>query len=104
VLLGGDYSTSIDRVVEFSDEWMPHPDRTDRPLDERIAEFRRRCSDAGRGELPVTVYGSPMDARLIDAYAAAGVGRCVFRIPAAAADVVLPALDRAADLMRLVNV
>ena len=103
VLLGGDYSSAIDRVIQFCDEWMPHPDRTDRPLDERIAEFWQRCSDAGRDKLPVTVYGSSTDARLIDSYAAAGVSRCVFRIPAAPADVVLPALDRAAEVMRLVN-
>jgi probable F420-dependent oxidoreductase len=103
VLLGGDYSAAIDRVIEFCDGWMPHPDRTDHPLDERIAEFWQRCSDAGRGQLPVTVYGSAIDARTIDSYAAAGVSRCVFRIPAASADVVLPALDRAAEVMRLVN-
>jgi len=103
VLLGGDYSASIDRVIEFCDEWMPHPDRTDRPLDQRIAEFWQRCSDAGRGQLPVSVYGSAVDARLIDTYRAAGVSRCVFRIPAAPADVVLPTLDKAADVMRLVN-
>jgi probable F420-dependent oxidoreductase len=103
VLLGGDYSAAIDRVIDLCDEWMPHPDRTDRPLNERIAAFWQRCEDAGRGPLPVTVYGSAVDARLIDAYAAAGVSRCIFRIPAAPADVALPALDRAAEVMRLVN-
>ena len=82
---------------------MPHPDRGELPLDERIAEFWQRCTDAGRPHLPVTVYGSAVDAKLIDSYAAAGVTRCVFRIPAAPADVALPALDRAADVMRLVN-
>jgi probable F420-dependent oxidoreductase len=103
VLLGGDYSAAIDRVIEFCDEWMPHPDRTGRPIDERIAEFWQRCSEAGRGQLPVTVYGSAVDPHLIDTYAAAGVSRCVFRIPAASSEVVLPALDRAANVMRLVN-
>jgi probable F420-dependent oxidoreductase len=103
VLLGGDYSAAIDRVIEFCDEWMPHPDRGDKPLAERIAAFWQRCSEAGREHLPVTVYGSAADPRLIDSYAEAGVSRCVFRIPAASTDVALPALDRAADLMRLVN-
>ena len=98
VLMGGDYSAAIDRVIEFGDEWMPHPDRGDQPLAKRIEEFWQRSEAAGRGRLPVTVFGSRADANLVDEYLAAGVSRCVFRLPAAPADDVLPALDRAADL------
>ena len=98
VLMGGDYSAAIDHVIEFGDEWMPHPDRGDQPLAKRIEEFWQRSEAAGRGRLPVTVFGSRADANLVDEYLAAGVSRCVFRLPAAPADDVLPALDRAADL------
>ena len=100
VLMGGDYAAAIDRVIEFGDEWMPHPDRGEQPLNVRISEFWRRSEAAGRGRLPITVYGSPVDARLLDEYQAAGVSRCIFRIPAAAAGTVLPALDRAGDMIR----
>jgi hypothetical protein len=43
-----------------------------------------------------------VDPRIVDEYQSAGVTRCVFRIPAAPADEALPALDRAADVMRMV--
>ncbi|MBV8713836.1 MAG: LLM class F420-dependent oxidoreductase [Chloroflexi bacterium] len=101
VLMGGDFGAAIERVIEFGDEWMPHPDRGG-PLAERISEFWARCESAGRDHLPVTVYGAPSDPKVIDEYASAGVTRCVFRIPSASSDIVLPALDRAAEVMRLV--
>lgn len=101
VLMGGDFGAAIERVIEFGDEWMPHPDRGG-PLRDRISAFWSQCDSAGRPQLPVTVYGVPSDPHTIDEYRSAGVARCVFRIPAATADVVLPALDRAAEVMRLV--
>ena len=65
-----------------------------------IAGFWQASEAAGRGRLPVTVYGSRAEPKLVEEYQAAGVSRCVFRLPAAAADEVLPALDRAAALAR----
>jgi probable F420-dependent oxidoreductase len=100
VLLGGDVPTAMERVIEYADEWMPHPDRGDRPLKDRIAEFWRLSESAGRGRLPVTVYGSRVDAQLVEEYQTAGVSRCVFRLPPAGADEVLPALKRAADVAK----
>src|SRR5438132_5412424 len=96
VLLGGDYTAAIQRVIRLADEWMPHPDRGDQPLEQRIAAFWQASEAAGRGRLPVTVYGSRVEPKLVEEYQAAGVSRCVFRLPAAAADQVLPALARAA--------
>lgn len=98
VLMGGDYGAAMERVIEFADEWMPHPDRGETPLKERVAEFWQRCEAAERLKLPVTVYGSPVDARLVEEYEGAGVIRCVFRLPSAPADEVLPVLDKAARL------
>jgi probable F420-dependent oxidoreductase len=98
VLMGGDYAAAIDRVVEYGDDWMPHPDRGEQPLKQRIAEFWQRTEAAGRGRLPVTVYGARADERFLEEYREAGVSRCVFRLPPAPADQVLPVLDRAANL------
>ena len=100
VLMGGDYGAAMDRVIELADEWMPHPDRSERPLKDRVAEFWQRCESAGRPKLPVTVYGSRVDARLVEEYETAGVTRCVFRLPSAPADDVLPVLDKAAQVAR----
>ena len=103
VLLGGDVPASMGRVVEYADEWMPHPDRGDRPLKDRIADFWQLSESAGRGKLPVTVFGSRADPKLVEDYQAAGVTRCVFRLPPASADEVLPALKRAAEVAREVT-
>jgi probable F420-dependent oxidoreductase len=94
VLLGGDVLSGIERVLEYADEWMPHPDRGDQPLSDRISEFWRLCESRGRPRLPVTLYGTRPDAALLSEYQSAGVARCVFRLPAAPRDDVLPALDR----------
>ncbi|MBV9544890.1 MAG: LLM class F420-dependent oxidoreductase, partial [Chloroflexi bacterium] len=96
ILLGGDVLTAMQRVVEYADEWMPHPDRGEVPLRGRIRQFHELCESGGRPPLPVTVYGTPTDQRAVETYVEAGLNRCVFRLPAASADEVLPALDRAA--------
>ena len=100
VLLGGDVPSAMQRVVEYADEWMPHPDRGELPLSQRIAEFWQLSEAAGRGRLPVSVYGAAPDPARVAEYQAAGVARCVFRLPAAGADDVLPALERAAAVAR----
>jgi len=84
------------RVIKYADEWLPHPDRGELPLSQRIAEFWELSEAAGRGRMPVSVYGAAADPARVAEYQAAGVSRCVFRLPAAGADAVLPALERAA--------
>jgi probable F420-dependent oxidoreductase len=98
VLLGGDVPSSMQRVIDYADEWIPHPDRG--PWRERLAEFWRLSETAGRGRMPVTFYSAPMDPSQIEQYQTAGVSRCVFRLPPAGADEVLPVLERAADVAR----
>jgi probable F420-dependent oxidoreductase len=98
VLLGGDVPAAMQRVIDYADEWMPHPDRGDRSLADRVAEFWQLTEAAGRGRLPVTVYGSRADPHLVEEYAAVGITRCVFRLPAAGPDAVLPALKHAAEV------
>ena len=100
VLLGGDVPASMERVIKYADEWLPHPDRGDLPLRQRIAEFWELSEAAGRGRMPVSVYGAAADPARVAEYQAAGVSRCVFRLPAAGADDVLPALERAALVAR----
>jgi probable F420-dependent oxidoreductase len=100
VLLGGDYAAAIQRVIEFGDEWMPHADRGDKAFKQRVAEFWEVSEAAGRGRMPVTVFGAKADPRLVDEYRSAGVARCVFRLPAGPADEVMPVLDQTADLVR----
>ena len=76
IMVGGNGRTVVDRVLDFGDEWLPEPEDG---LDERIIELKERGRDAGRGDIPVTVYGTV--ASEVDRLAGVGVHRCVFWLP-----------------------
>ncbi len=98
ILVGGDGPHVLQRVVEYGDGWMPIPGRSQTPLPERIAELNRLAAEAGRGPIPVSVYGTQPLPEVIQQYAEAGVERCIFWLPAAPAEETLPFLDRWAEL------
>ncbi len=100
VLIGGDAPGTLQRVVEYGDGWMPIPGRNPVPLDQRIAELQELARAAGRGPIPVTVFGARAEAEAIEKYAATGVSRCLFWLPPAPAEEVLPLLKRHAQLAR----
>jgi probable F420-dependent oxidoreductase len=102
VLIGGMGPTVEDRVLSYGDEWLPQrvdADNVDR-FAERAAALQRRAADAGRDPIPMTLFGAEPDPALIDRYAAAGITRCLFAVPSAGRDEVLPVLDRHAALLR----
>ncbi|MGI9557715.1 MAG: LLM class F420-dependent oxidoreductase, partial [Solirubrobacterales bacterium] len=72
VLIAGNGPTAIKRVLGYGDEWLPEPEEG---LVDRIAELPERAREVGRDQVPVTVYGA--DPGDVDAYATAGVHRCV---------------------------
>jgi alkanesulfonate monooxygenase SsuD/methylene tetrahydromethanopterin reductase-like flavin-dependent oxidoreductase (luciferase family) len=79
VLIGGEGPRAVDRVVAYGDGWIPndHPE-----LLERVALLAEIAGAAGRESPPVTVYAMPRNPPLVAAYAAAGVNRLVFNLPA----------------------
>ena len=100
VLIGGEGPTVLDRVLSHGDGWMPRsvPGDDVESLAGRITELRRRAADAGRGHLPVTVFGAEPDRAVLDAYEAAGVDRVLHGLPDAGEDEVLRDLDTLAAL------
>src|SRR5579883_112564 len=96
VIVGGDAPGTLRRVLDYGDEWMPITPKPTERLAARVAELQRLAAERGRGPLPVTAYWASPEPADIAAYAAAGVSRCVFTIPAAPAAEVLPLLDRLA--------
>jgi probable F420-dependent oxidoreductase len=101
VLVGGNGPGAEDRVLAFGDEWLPQCG----PLAD-IAEFRRRVSvlrqraaDAGRGPIPVTVFGVPPDKNLLAEFAAAGADRCLFPLLHLGPSQTLATLDEWARLI-----
>jgi probable F420-dependent oxidoreductase len=100
VIIGGDGSTTFDRVVEFGDGWMPILRPNQNPVP-RIPELRARLQKAGRdpGSAPVSIFFAPPKKAALDALEAAGVERAIFGVPSELRDAVLPRLDAYAALM-----
>jgi probable F420-dependent oxidoreductase len=101
VLVGGNGPGAEDRVLDFGDAWLPQSG----PLAD-MAEFRRRvtslqqrAADAGRGPIPVTVFGVPPDKALLAEFAAAGADRCLLSLDHLDASQTLAVLD---DWARLI--
>ena len=97
ILLGNVGEGALRRAVSYADGWMPIGGRTN--LEERIAELNRLAREAGRDPIPVTVFGAPSNAESVEQFAGWGVERCIFSLPSAPADEVLPLLDEHAKLI-----
>ena len=82
VLVGGLGEKVYDRVVAYGDEWIPNRVKSPEELGERIAELQRRAEAAGRGHIPVTVFGAKAELRLLERLKAAGVTRSLFYLRA----------------------
>jgi len=98
VIIGGDGANTLQRVVRYGDGWMPIGRRAD--FKARIDELNRLTAEAGRADIPVTIFGAAPKPEVIDAYAEAGVERLLFHLPPAPRDEVLPLLEQRAELAR----
>ena len=99
VYVGGDGPGTLERVVEYGDAWMPIMMRSQTPLSERINTLQEMAAAAGRGPIPVTVFGALPRPEVINHYAEIGVERCVLWLPSQPAAEVLPHLDRYVSLI-----
>jgi probable F420-dependent oxidoreductase len=103
VLVGGNGPGSEDRVLDFGDQWMPQSG----PLADmaefrgRVAALRQRAEAAGRGPIPVTVFGVPPDSALLDEFAEAGADRCLLPLTSLDASETMSMLDQWAGLRRV---
>jgi probable F420-dependent oxidoreductase len=100
VLVGGNGPGTEDRVLDFGDQWLPQSG----PLAD-IAEFRRRAvslrqraEQAGRGPIPVTVFGVPPRKALLAEFAEAGADRCLLPLQDVPADQAMATLDEWTNL------
>jgi probable F420-dependent oxidoreductase len=85
-------------IAEYGDGWIPIGGRG---LTEAIPERREAVAAAGRAPsiLEIVPFGSIPDPGKLDHFEAIGVTECVFRLPSAPRDVVLPLLDEQAALV-----
>jgi probable F420-dependent oxidoreductase len=99
VLVGGSGPTVLDRVLAFGDEWMPLRMPDPKELGRHVAELQARARDAGRGPVPVTLFGASRDPATLEKVAESGVTRAVFPLRPVTRDELLPILDRDAQLL-----
>jgi probable F420-dependent oxidoreductase len=99
ILVGGDGPRTLQRVVEYGDEWMPISGRGSADLGARIAELQEMARAAGRGPIPVSLFGSRAAPEAIEKYGEAGIGRAVFVLPPMPAEDTMPRLKRYAELV-----
>jgi probable F420-dependent oxidoreductase len=104
VIVGGAFPHGARRAVRFGDGWIPLAGRPTQYGDvfDFVPKFRDMLAEAGRSEesCPVTIFGSAEDVDTLKRYRDLGVIRVSVSLPAAAEDVVLPILDRWAELIR----
>lgn len=85
-------------IAEYGDGWIPIGGAG---LTEAIPRLREAVAEAGRDPeaIEIVPFGSLPTPEKLDHFEAIGVTECVFRIPSAERDVVLPILDRQAALI-----
>jgi probable F420-dependent oxidoreductase len=100
ILMGGDGATTFDRVIEFSNGWLPLGYRKI-DMAQKIRDLRRQAEAAGRDpkSISITVFGANPQPATLDELRKAGVERAVFMLPAAERNTVLPLLDKYASLI-----
>jgi alkanesulfonate monooxygenase SsuD/methylene tetrahydromethanopterin reductase-like flavin-dependent oxidoreductase (luciferase family) len=99
VLIGGGSGPKLfAHIAEYGDGWIPVGGTG---LSTAIPELRRVVESAGRdpSTLEIVPFGSLPDPGKLEHFASIGVTECVFRIPSAGPDVVLPILDDWAALI-----
>lgn len=99
VLIGGGAGPKLfAHIAEYADGWIPIGGAG---LGSSIPQLRARVADAGRDPdtLQIVPFGSIPDPGKLEHFATIGVTECVFRIPTAPRDEVLPVLDRYAALL-----
>jgi probable F420-dependent oxidoreductase len=107
VIVGGAYPYAARRAVRYGDGWMPLAGRPQQYGDvfDYVPKFREMLKEAGRDPetFPVSLFSSVDDLDRLKRYRDMGIVRSVVSLPAAGEDVVLPILDRWAELMRQVG-
>ncbi|MGI6873384.1 MULTISPECIES: LLM class F420-dependent oxidoreductase [Amycolatopsis] len=112
VLLGGMGPRVLERVVAFADGWMPYRAGTDQVTDpppgavedfepvlaRRVEELRKRAGDAGRADIPVTLFNACPHPAALDRYADMGIDRVVFWLTTSDEATTLRGLDGLAAL------
>ncbi|PON11681.1 LLM class F420-dependent oxidoreductase [Candidatus Entotheonella serta] len=100
VLLGGESSYTLQRVVDYCEGWLPR-NRQPELVIQGMAKLKERAAKAGRSmdTISVSVFGAGNDTKLLDTYREIGVTRCILSLPSQRGDTILSMLDQYAKLL-----
>ena len=105
IIVGGAFPYGARRALRYGNGWMPHRVRKHyADVAALIPQFHAMAAEAGRplAEVPVTIWGVKEDRDALLADRDLGVQRVVLSLEPAKAEVILPQLDRWAELARQV--
>ena len=105
IIVGGAFPDGARRALRYGNGWMPHRVRKHyADVAALIPHFHAMAAEAGRplAEVPVTIWGVKEDRDALLADRDLGVQRVVLSLESAKAEVILPQLDRWAELARQV--
>jgi probable F420-dependent oxidoreductase len=102
VLLGGEGSHTLRRVVEFCDGWFPRGRAGADTILAQLADLRAHAARVGRDPktISISVFGGKPDAATFDRYRAAGIERVLLPLPSEGREQILPLLDQYAGFLR----
>jgi probable F420-dependent oxidoreductase len=103
IIVGGAFPYAARRAARYGDGWMPirgrppHGDAT-----ALMPQYRKLLEEAGRdpASAPLSIFGAKEDLDMLKRDRDAGVMRVVVALESAKADVILPELDRWAEIIR----
>ncbi len=102
IIVGGAFPYGARRAIRYGDGWVPRASRqTYADVGVFLPQFRQMAIEAGRdpASLPITIFRVEENLDRLRYYQDIGVARVVISVPAAREDVVLPLLDRWAELI-----
>jgi probable F420-dependent oxidoreductase len=105
IIVGGAFPYGARRALRYGNGWMPHRVRKHyADVAALIPQFHAMAAEAGRPveEVPITIWGVREDRDALLADRDLGVQRVVLSLESAQAEVILPQLDRWAELVRAV--
>ena len=105
-MIGASSRWTFGRIAEYADGWLPIHQNPARAKAQGvvdyaagIAQVREQWAAAGRqGQPDFSIFGVGPDAGRVAELLAMGFGRVIFGLPSADADMVVPLLDRYAEL------
>jgi probable F420-dependent oxidoreductase len=101
IYIGGMGPGVEDRLLDYGDAWLPQrigPDNIDE-FAQRADALQQRAADAGRGRIPMSLFGAETSPEALEGYRRIGLERAIYGVSSADRDTVLRELDELAKLV-----